>query len=184
MRVLLPASVLLLLGLAASGCEGDNPVASPLVTELPRNFRLTGTASGAEASGLAATCSLDWIFELTSEVSHTPERIDYEGVHGGGVERSVLARDGSGFVFAADVFGEVRAHVDADGTVEISIPVNETADGRFWRNLARFTGTIASSGSGRGEWTCAPMDIDSGGYVDESLSVTGSWGLEASGGDE
>jgi hypothetical protein len=55
------------------------------------------------------------------------------------------------------------------------IPVNLTAEGRFWQNLSRFAGTVDSSGRGRGLWVCAPFDIDTGGYVDQSLAVEGTW---------
>jgi hypothetical protein len=173
-----PGRRFLVLLLLVSACDGNNPVASALVTDLPRNFRLTGNASGTDTAGLTATCSLDLVFELTSEVARTPERVDYEGVHGGGVERAILARDGSGFAFAADVFGEVEAHLFVTGRVELVIPVNQTAEGRFWQNLARFAGTVDSSGRGRGLWTCAPFDIDTGGYVDQSLVVEGNWQME------
>jgi hypothetical protein len=170
----------LVLGLVLFGCacDEDNPVGPPLVTDLPRNFRLTGTASGTDAQGLTATCSLDLVFELTSEVSRTSQRVDYEGVHGGGVERAVLARDGSGFSFTADVYGEVEANLILTGRVELVIPVNRTAEGRFWQNLARFAGTVGPSGRGEGSWTCAPFDIDTGGYVDNSLVVEGTWSME------
>ncbi len=162
------------------GCDGGNPVANPVanppsVTELPRNFLLTGTASGTDAGGLTATCALDLIFELRSEVSRTPQRVGYRGVHGGGVRRALLAHDGSGFSFAADVFGEVDAHLLVSGSIELVIPVNQTAEGRFWQNLARFAGTVDSSGRGQGDWICAPIDIDSGGYVDRTLVVKGTW---------
>jgi hypothetical protein len=175
----LPVGIgVLVLGLLLPACDEDNPVSPPLVTDLPRNFHLRGTASGTDAEGLTATCSLDLIFELNAEVSRTANRVDYEGVHGGGVERAVLAPDGSGFAFAADVFGDVEAHLFVTGSVEIMIPVNLTAEGRFWQNLARFAGTVDSSGRGRGAWICAPFDIDSGGYVDESLTVNGTWQME------
>ena len=174
-----PARSLVLIALAA-GCDGESPVA-PELGALPASFRIEGQASGTDGSGLTATCSLDLVFELTAEVSRTRERVDYEGTHGGGVERSVLAGDGSGFAFAADVFGEVEAHLFATGQVEIVIPVNRTAEGRFWRNLARFAGPIDSSGHGQGLWTCAPFDIDSGGYVDERVVVQGIWRMEPQG---
>jgi hypothetical protein len=175
MRFLADARSFLVILLLVSACDEDSPVAPPLVTELPRNFRLTGNASGTDPAGLTATCSLDLVFEFTSEVSRTRERVDYEGVHGGGIERAVLARDGSGFAFAADVFGEVEAHLFVTGSVEIVIPVNQTAEGRFWQNLARFVGTVELSDQGQGRWTCAPFDIDSGGYVDDSVLAEGTW---------
>jgi hypothetical protein len=173
-----PARSLLIITLAA-GCNDESPVA-PELGALPANFRMEGEASGTDGSGLTATCSLDLVFELT-EVSRTADRVDYEGTHGGGVERSVLARDGSGFAFAADVFGEVEAHLFSTGQVEIVIPVNRTAEGRFWRNLARFSGTVDASGRGQGLWTCAPFDIDSGGYVDNFVVVQGLWHMEPQG---
>jgi hypothetical protein len=169
---------LLVLGLLSPGC--DDPVTPPLLSDLPRNFRLTGTATGRDSAGLTATCSLDLQFELPSEVARTPQRVDYEGVHGGEVERSVLARDGSGFAFHADVYGEVEAHLFVAGSVEIVIPVNRTAEGRFWQNLARFTGTVDSTGRAQGLWTCAPFDIDGDGdgYVDETILAEGIWQTE------
>jgi hypothetical protein len=74
--------------------------------------------------------------------------------------------------------GEVEAHLFATGSLEIVIPVNQTAEGRFWQNLARFAGTVDSSGRGRGLWTCAPFDIDTGGYVDQSVVVEGGFQME------
>jgi hypothetical protein len=161
-----------------SGCDGETHASSTEVGALPMNFRLTGQASGSDPAGLTATCSLDLVFELTSEVSRTPGRVDYEGVHGGGVERVLVAGDGSGFSFAADVFGRIEARLFASGLVEIVIPVNRNAEGRFWRNLERFSGTIDAFGNGQGRWTCAPFDIDSGGYVDETVTVRGNWRME------
>ena len=174
-----PVRSLVLIALAA-GCDGESPVA-PELGELPASFRIEGQASGTDGSGLTATCSLDLVFELTSEVSRTRERVRYEGTHGGGVERSVLRGDGSGFAFAADVFGDVEAFLFATERLEIVIPVNRTAEGQFWRNLARFSGTVDSSGRGQGVWTCAPFDIDSGGYIDESVVVQGFWHMEPQG---
>jgi hypothetical protein len=166
--------------LLVPGCDEDNLVAPTRVTELPRTFRLTGTASGTDSAGFTASCALDLVFELTAEASRTGGRVNYAGVHGGEVERTVLAGDGSGFAFHADVYGEVEAHLFVTGGLEILIPVNETAEGRFWRNLARFAGSVDSSGRGQGRWTCAPFDIDSGGYVDESVIAEGTWQTEPS----
>jgi hypothetical protein len=48
-------------------------------------------------------------------------------------------------------------------------------------NLATHgVGTVDSSGRGRGPWRCAPFDIDTGGYVDESVVAEGTWQMEPS----
>jgi hypothetical protein len=178
MRPVLTTPRLLVLAFLFFACEENSPVAPSLEEDLPTSFRLSGTASGSRGQGLTASCSLDLQFELTSEAARTEERADYEGVHGGVVERTLLASDGSGVSFAADVFGNVQVHLFAGGRVEIVIPVNRTAEGRFWQNLASFRGTVDASGRGEGLWVCAPLDIQSGGYVDRSLVMYGVWVME------
>ena len=56
-------------------------------------------------------------------------------------------------------------------------PANFDAEGRFWRELARLEGTFDASGRATGGWTCAPLDIDQGGYVDTRYTAFGSWEL-------
>ena len=172
----LAAGLLVLLGLAACGGEGPAAPTPAAVTLAPR-FRLEGTASGAGAEGLSATCSFDLLFEVSETVGRTGDPLLYGGTHGGEVVRRILAADGSGLQFVADVFGEVEARAFAAGRVEIDLPGNRGAEGRFWRNLASFQGTLGVDGRGRGAWTCAPLDIDSGGYVDTSVVVGGTWSL-------
>ncbi|MGH9460928.1 MAG: hypothetical protein ACRD1X_06895 [Vicinamibacteria bacterium] len=139
---------------------------------------MTGTASGSNANGRTANCALDLIFELRTEVSRSPELVEYTGVHGGEVGRLVVAKNGSGFSFIAQVFGDVEARLQTFGRVELLIPVNIDAEGRFWQRLARFDGTVNQNGEGSGRWTCAPFDLNSGGYVDVSLVVQGNWTFE------
>ena len=169
--------VLLASLLLAAGCDNNGPVQpqDPTITNLPSRFRLNGTASGSNANGRTASCALDLIFELRTEVSRSPELVEYTGVHGGEVARTVLAKNGSGFSFVADVFGDVEARLHAFGRVELLIPVNVDAEGRFWQNLARFNGPVTEDGRGSGRWTCAPFDLNSGGYRDTSLVVQGTW---------
>lgn len=169
-----------LAGLLLSGCSNDNsptmPVPQPVVQNVPAQFRLTGSARGAAPDGRTADCSLDLIFEIRGETSRTRVRVEYQGVHGGEAVRKVLRKNGSGFSFVADVYGEVEIQLDTlTGALNIRVPINETADGRFWRNLSLFPGMIDAAGHGDGTWTCAPLDIDQGGYIDKSLTVHGAW---------
>ena len=169
--------VLLASLLLAAGCDNNGPVQpqGPTITNLPSRFRLTGTASGSNANQRTASCSLDLIFELRTEVARSPELVEYTGVHGGEVARAVLAKNGSGFSFFAQVFGDVEARLHTLGRVELLIPVNVDAEGRFWQNLARFDGAVTEDDRGSGRWTCAPFDLNSGGYRDVSLVVQGTW---------
>jgi hypothetical protein len=162
------------------GCENGAPLqpTDPAVNSLPSRFRMTGRASGNNANGRTADCGLDLIFELRNEVSRSSELVEYTGVHGGEVARTVLTKDGSGFSFVANVFGDVEARLHTLGRVELLIPVNVDAEGRFWQRLARFEGEVSEDGRGSGDWTCAPFDLDSGGYRDTSLVVRGSWSFE------
>jgi hypothetical protein len=168
---MIPAALLL------AACNARGPTGPEPVQNLPPTFRLTASASGSDAgAGLTGTCSLDWIFELRREVSRQPTLVQYEGVHGGEASRTVLQSDQSGFGFFIDVFGDVDARLNPVlRTVELRIPINETADSRFYRELALFTGTVDEAGFGSGTWVCAPLDLDQGGYVDTILTMIGTW---------
>ena len=156
--------VLSLVGLA--GCAGPG---------LPTSFELTGEASRRFADGTSGECSLDLVFEVQEESVEGGARVQ-AGTHGGGISRFVLASDGSGLGFHADVFGDFVATTDGPA-FEIRVPINETAEGRFWNALASFEGERDADGGGHGRWTCAPLDIDQDGYVDEVVTVRGSWVL-------
>jgi len=139
--LLLTARPLVLLLLVVA-CENSGPLEPtvPTVNNLPARFRLRGIASGSNANGRTADCGLDLIFELRNDVSRSSELVEYTGVHGGEVARTVLAKNGSGFSFIANVFGEVEARLHTLGRVELLIPINVDAEGRFWQRLARFEG--------------------------------------------
>jgi hypothetical protein len=163
-----------LLGLV--GCDEDDTV-TPVgrVQNLPAQFKMTGSAEFADAAGNTLTCSLDLNFEIRGELSRSPQFVQFRGVSGGEVFRRILDRTGAGFAFFADTFGEIRADLATNGTVDFVTPINETAEGRFWNGLAHFVGTIDENGNGSGWWTCAPLDIDQNGYVDTALSAQGTW---------
>jgi hypothetical protein len=173
-RIILIVPLLLL-----AACDNDiNPVVPGRVQNIPGFFRLTADAEGSN-EGLEVDCRLNWIFEMKGETFRTPQLVDYNGIHGGEAFRRILQNDQSGFIFNADVFGEVEARlITHSGEVEFAIPINRTAEGRFWRELAEFEGVMNENGTGNGTWTCAPLDINQGGYVDETLTVEGTWHIE------
>lgn len=168
--------LLILPFLTIAGCDQEDPIATPRVQNLPAQFKMTGEAEFTDAQGNSVTCSLDLNFEIRGETSRYPQFVQLRGVAGGEVFRRILDQSGAGFAFFADVFGEIRVDlVTHNGAVDFVTPINETAEGRFWKRLAHFVGTVDENGNGSGTWTCAPLDIDQGGYVDNVLSAEGTW---------
>jgi hypothetical protein len=160
-----------------TGCDQDNSVTSTGVESMPAHFSLSGTAEGLDGNGQIATCSLQLEFIWNRETERTPFFVTYEGIHGGEVIRTIEAGD-NGFEFAAGVGGDVGGHLAIrSGVVDIVIPINATARGRFWQSLTHFEGVMDSNGHGTGTWTCAPLDIDQG-YVDQTLIVQGTWQID------
>jgi hypothetical protein len=171
--------LLLLLPVLFLGCNNDSVVAPQVVQGLPSQFRLTGEAQSTFPDGFSVDCQLDLIFELRSETSRNIQSVIYDGVHGGEVFRRILDSTGAGFAFHADVFGEVDAHLlTQTGIVNLLIPINLTADGRFWRAMSSFDGFVNEAGIGSGTWSCEPLDLDQGGYVDTTYIIQGTWRTE------
>jgi hypothetical protein len=159
---------------AGEGDAGDADAATgPIV---PRVFQLEAYALERNETGPSAECALSWIFELLRETERTATSVTYEGRHGGEVTRVVEnADDEMGFEFHVDVFGEVIVTHTQPDELEIRIPVNEGPENsRFYRALARLTGTIDENGEASGTWTCAPLDLTEG-YEDNTVSAEGTW---------
>jgi len=145
---------------------------------LPTRFRITGTASSSEAGGVTVTCALDLVFQLEAPPRAIPGGLEYDGTHGGRLRRTILNADGSGLSLEPDVFGRVVARSVSPNRVQIVIPVNVSAEGRFWRELSQFDGTFDSTNNtASGTWKCAPFDIDSGGRADTMYVAPGAWRL-------
>lgn len=144
---------------------------------IPTYFRLLGSAEGSE-NGTNVTCSLDFIFELDPP-SEDGGVVSTEGVHGGDAGRVILDDEGAGFAFSASSYGMVVATLDSTtGALELVIPVNETAENHFWKELALLPGTMGEDGNSTGTWTCAPLDIEQEGYTDTTVTVEGTWHAE------
>ncbi len=140
-RKFLSAGILVTALLA--GCDessGRRPEEPPL----PMFFRLDGAAS-ATADDLAVDCSLEFIVEVSGEVSRTDEVVEYIATMGGNAVRNFERPDGP------------------------------SAGSRFWDELRFFDGFLKDDGSIEGEWLCAPLDVEQGGINDDTVFAEGNW---------
>ena len=180
LRPLIPAALLL------AACSGDAPTGpaapdspdAPSLLSLARAYHMTGEARTTSTDGRTAECALDLVFELRDRTGHTRDYVEYAGVHGGDATRAVTTEDGSGFAFSAFVFGDMTMRRYRDGRIEIRIPINETTDVPFYREMAQWEGEVARGRRLAGEWRCGPLQINEGGYVDLDLTAEGTWRLE------
>ncbi len=171
------AAVVQLLG----GCSDRGSTApESLPPPLPVSFHVRGEAAGTDACGGTAQCTFHIIVELAGEPRQTPTGRVYARRMGGEASRTVLAPDGSGFAFFADVFWpDVEARLLAPDGIELQIgPDEPTEPSRFWRNVQRLAGTRNSQIAGAGPWVCAPFDIWEGGYVDTVTIAQGNWSID------
>jgi hypothetical protein len=138
---------------------------------------LLGAATAVEADGTTVSCDFALVFELTGDPRESPGVLEYEGVFGGGLRRTLFDATGRGISLEPDAHGAVVVRSLASGRVEITIPGNADVKERFWRELSRLEGAFDSGDVATGTWRCAPFDINSGGYVDTKYTVRGSWSL-------
>ena len=145
---------------------------------LPARFQLLGTASSMEADGTSISCDFALNFELTGSPREAPGVLEYDGVLGGELRRTILDATGRGISLQPDVYGAVVVRSLAPNRVQITIPLNAEAKERFWREISHFEGIFDSPNTvATGTWSCAPFDISSGGYTDTKYTARGSWSL-------
>jgi hypothetical protein len=173
-RASLGAALLIL-----AGCGRDSPTEPQGPPRpLPARFQLLGTASAVEPDGTTVSCDLELNFELTGSPREAPGVLEYDGVHGGDLRRTILDATGRGISLEPDVYGAVVVRSLAPNRVEITIPLNADIKERFWRELSHLEGTFDSPRDvATGTWNCAPFDISSGGYMDTKYTARGSWSL-------
>jgi hypothetical protein len=148
-------AALLTLSLLLAAC-GDGPAEPAAPAALPSIFRLSGHASGSDATGRTADCALDLIFELPTETHRTPGRVEYRGTHGGEARRTVLDREGNGFAFSASVFGEVEARLFIPDSVELIIPSTSTSRAASGAASPASPGTSTPTARARGGGPAPP----------------------------
>ena len=138
---------------------------------------MVGSATLKEPDGTCVTCEMAFSIELHPGPRSSPGVLEYDGVHGGHLTRTILDASGAGISLHPDVHAPMLVRSIAPGAVQILIPINATADGRFYRALSDLRGTVGADGNATGTWNCAPFDIYSGGYVDTSHIAAGTWTL-------
>jgi len=158
-------------------CNDDDD--RPPVPEMPLYFALDAAAS-TEEGDLNVDCSLEFVVEITGEVSRTNEVVEYIATMGGEAVRNLLRDDGSGVVLSAFAYypNLQVLHILPDRVQLVSLdfpPDGPSTGSRFWDELRFFDGTIDQDGVITGEWLCAPLDVEQGGINDDTVFAEGTW---------
>ena len=157
-------------------CDDDDPEPVP---EMPMFFQLDAMAE-AEEGELDVDCSLEFVVEITGEVSRTNEVVEYVATMGGEAVRNLLREDGSGVILSAFAhYPNLQVlHILPDRVQLVSLdfpPDGPSTGSRFWDELRFFDGTIDQDGVITGEWLCAPLDVEQGGINDDTVFAEGTW---------
>jgi hypothetical protein len=176
MKKALPAAWILSTALTA-GCNDEERSPAP---EVPRFFRLDATATGGDEA-YHVECRIDYVVEISGEVSRTERVIEYVATMGGGASRSLVPEEGTGAAFFADVYHpNVQVLHILPNRIQIQVQSRDAApDGlsstsRFWEEIRFWDGVIDQDGVISGEWLCAPLDVEYG-VEDDSIFVDGTW---------
>lgn len=173
------SSFALMLMAAGLSCTDSS---APGVSESPlgERFKIVGEAAGGDAAGRTASCQLDLIMELGGDGRSAAGAVEFPGIMGGAVSRTVLDADSSGFGFFADVYWpDAVARFSTRDLVHLILGDTALVEGgRFWKEIAQLRGARDGAGAASGTWTCAPFDIWENGYVDTILVVQGTWHTE------
>jgi hypothetical protein len=158
-------------------CNDDND--RPSAPEMPLYFALDAAASTVEGD-LNVDCSLEFVVEITGEVSRTNDVVEYIATMGGEAVRNLLRDDGSGVVLSAFAYypNLQVLHILPDRVQLVSLdfpPDGPSTGSRFWDELRFFDGTIDQDGVITGEWLCAPLDVEQGGINDDTVFAEGTW---------
>jgi hypothetical protein len=165
-------------GLALAACDGGG-AGAPAASPLPTLFALHAVGH-AEQADLTVDCSLDFIVEVSGEVSRTSDVIEYVATMGGEAIRTLLRPDGSGVSLRADAFYPRMQvlHLLPDRVQLVSLdfpPDGPPTGSRFWDELRFFDGAIDRDGVISGDWLCAPLDTAQGGIDDDTVFAEGTW---------
>jgi hypothetical protein len=163
----------------AAGCL-DSDETGPEELRMPISFALNAVAE-ADTDELAVDCGLEFVVEISGEVSRTDLAVEYIAMMGGDAMRNLERPDGSGVNLRASTFYP-RLQVlhilpNRVQLVSLDFPPDGLSTGsRFWDELRFFDGILDEDGTIGGEWLCAPLDVEQGGINDDSIFAEGHWG--------
>jgi hypothetical protein len=170
MRNTLPVVGLVIVALSCK--DSSAPAAS---NPIGQRFRIVGEAAGGDTAGRTASCKLSLIMDMGDESRPAAGAVEYVGVMGGEVQRTVLEADSSGFGFFADVYWPAAVmRVSSRDLVDFVLGDSAQAEGRFWKEISQLHG-VRDAAHASGTWKCSPFDIWQNGYVDTLLVVQGTW---------
>jgi hypothetical protein len=157
----------------------DSHEEGPPELRLPMFFALNGTAH-AETEELTADCALEFVVEISGEVSRTDLVVEYIARMGGDAMRNLERPDGSGVNLRAFAFypNLQVLHILPNRVQLVSLdfpPDGPTTGSRFWDELRFFDGILDEDGRIEGEWLCAPLDVEQGGINDDTIFADGRW---------
>ena len=161
--------------LVVAACDDDpaNPDEGPF-DDLPPTLELNGSASIVLADGRTAECTLFYRIELNDDGTIAGEGRMYRGTAGGDATRTVLQQDGSGFSFWPHLHSEATIRATPD-SIELMADGHDTETVRFYQGIMHLAGVRTGPGSAHGDWSCAPLDLNSGGWLDTAIVAPGTW---------
>jgi hypothetical protein len=169
---------LLLAALTVVACADDDP-ANPGAHDvaLPPVMDLNGVAEIVLEDGRTASCAVFLHVELQDEGVADGDALIYRATAGGDAVRTVLEADGSGFSFWPHLHSGATVRATQD-SIELMADGYDTVTERFYQGVMHFRAARTGESSAEGTWTCAPLDLDSGGWLDTAVVAPGSFEIE------
>lgn len=159
---------------ALIGCGDDPSTPEDPSYALPPVMDLNGSAAIALEDGRTADCTIFLHIELQDEGVEQDGGLVYRATAGGDAVRTVLAADGSGFSFWPHLHSGATVRATGD-SIEVMADGHDTTTVRFYRGIMHFRGVRTEDGGAEGSWTCAPLDLDSGGWLDTAVVAQGTF---------
>jgi hypothetical protein len=160
--------------LPACGDSGGSTSPTPHPT-LPPETLLHAQAFQAYPDGSTVTCSFTAFLTWSGASEPSAGERVFTGSMGGEAMRQVLDATGAGVAFFADMaWPTTQARVIGVDSVEFILGPGDPTS-RFWDAFSGLAGRKEATGTWTGPWICYPLDLNSGGWVDTSLSAAGHW---------
>jgi hypothetical protein len=166
--------LLVLLTVLLPAC-GDSPTSQTPRKYVPPLFQITGFAEG-DVEGTKIECSFNFQYQVDSTPleSFIGDRT-YFGHSSGSAGRTVLWPNGSRRRFSPDLPRDsVILRLSVSDSLEVENPRILKSGTPFYKDLGLIWGRLTKETTGRGTWTCSPLES----FGDDHGSIQGTWGLE------